>query len=183
MFLTLTVRQHFTQLEVAHPLSQTPSQLIIRTSAQIILWCFLQLLSQFFFLRPYTEWLDFILSHPNPPLTISTSYGDDEQTGKDSEIHPILNVYKFFLQFQSPSPFVLVTNLLSSVCIDPNSCMYVAAYDIHKVLEESPLCSLLGILVSAMVIQIPPLRSALPTMARMQRGSFPFSLQRTFHSP
>ncbi|KAF8204657.1 tripeptidyl peptidase A [Pholiota molesta] len=30
--------------------------------------------------EPYTTWLDFILSHPNPPLAISTSYGDDEQT-------------------------------------------------------------------------------------------------------
>ncbi|PFH47604.1 hypothetical protein AMATHDRAFT_151702 [Amanita thiersii Skay4041] len=30
--------------------------------------------------EPYTDWLDFILSHPNPPLSISTSYGDDEQT-------------------------------------------------------------------------------------------------------
>ncbi|KAF8204660.1 tripeptidyl peptidase A [Pholiota molesta] len=30
--------------------------------------------------EPYTNWLDFILSHPNPPLAISTSYGDDEQT-------------------------------------------------------------------------------------------------------
>ncbi|KAF9006660.1 tripeptidyl peptidase A [Cyathus striatus] len=30
--------------------------------------------------EPYTDWLDFVLSHPNPPLTISTSYGDDEQT-------------------------------------------------------------------------------------------------------
>ncbi|KAF9480670.1 subtilisin-like protein [Pholiota conissans] len=30
--------------------------------------------------EPYTVWLDFILSHPNPPLAISTSYGDDEQT-------------------------------------------------------------------------------------------------------
>ncbi|KAF9567381.1 tripeptidyl peptidase A [Agrocybe pediades] len=30
--------------------------------------------------EPYTEWLDFVLSHENPPLTISTSYGDDEQT-------------------------------------------------------------------------------------------------------
>ncbi|KAF8969345.1 peptidase S8/S53 domain-containing protein [Flammula alnicola] len=30
--------------------------------------------------EPYTNWLDFILSHPSPPLAISTSYGDDEQT-------------------------------------------------------------------------------------------------------
>ncbi|TDL29664.1 tripeptidyl peptidase A [Rickenella mellea] len=30
--------------------------------------------------EPYTTWLDFILSHPNPPQTISTSYADDEQT-------------------------------------------------------------------------------------------------------
>ncbi|KJA29734.1 hypothetical protein HYPSUDRAFT_196076 [Hypholoma sublateritium FD-334 SS-4] len=30
--------------------------------------------------EPYTTWLDFILSMPNPPLAISTSYGDDEQT-------------------------------------------------------------------------------------------------------
>ncbi|KAJ7068686.1 tripeptidyl peptidase A [Mycena amicta] len=30
--------------------------------------------------EPYTDWLDFILAHPNPPLAISSSYGDDEQT-------------------------------------------------------------------------------------------------------
>ncbi|KAF9498824.1 tripeptidyl peptidase A [Pleurotus eryngii] len=34
--------------------------------------------------EPYTDWLDFILSHPNPPLSISTSYGDDEQTVPES---------------------------------------------------------------------------------------------------
>ncbi|KAF7335278.1 Tripeptidyl peptidase A [Mycena sanguinolenta] len=34
--------------------------------------------------EPYTDWLDFMLSHPNPPLTISTSYGDDEQTVPES---------------------------------------------------------------------------------------------------
>ncbi|KAJ7265375.1 tripeptidyl peptidase A [Mycena haematopus] len=34
--------------------------------------------------EPYTDWLDFILSHPSPPLTISTSYGDDEQTVPES---------------------------------------------------------------------------------------------------
>ncbi|ETW83671.1 serine protease S53 [Heterobasidion irregulare TC 32-1] len=30
--------------------------------------------------EPYTEWLDFVLSHPDLPQTVSTSYGDDEQT-------------------------------------------------------------------------------------------------------
>ncbi|KAF8655330.1 hypothetical protein AX16_003103 [Volvariella volvacea WC 439] len=30
--------------------------------------------------EPYADWLDFVLSHPSTPLTISTSYGDDEQT-------------------------------------------------------------------------------------------------------
>ncbi|KAJ6560214.1 subtilisin-like protein [Mycena capillaripes] len=34
--------------------------------------------------EPYTDWLDFMLSHPNPPLAISTSYGDDEQTVPES---------------------------------------------------------------------------------------------------
>ncbi|KAJ7228236.1 subtilisin-like protein [Mycena pura] len=34
--------------------------------------------------EPYTDWLDFILSHPNPPLAISTSYADDEQTVPES---------------------------------------------------------------------------------------------------
>lgn len=32
--------------------------------------------------RPYTTWLDFVLRMENPPLAISTSYVDDEQTGK-----------------------------------------------------------------------------------------------------
>ncbi|KAK4956928.1 hypothetical protein LTR66_013327, partial [Elasticomyces elasticus] len=30
--------------------------------------------------EPYLVWLDYMLSDPNPPQTISTSYGDDEQT-------------------------------------------------------------------------------------------------------
>ncbi|KIY52320.1 tripeptidyl peptidase A [Fistulina hepatica ATCC 64428] len=30
--------------------------------------------------EPYTEWLSYVLAHPSPPLVISTSYGDDEQT-------------------------------------------------------------------------------------------------------
>jgi len=32
--------------------------------------------------EPYADWLNFVLSHPDPPLTISTSYADHEQTGK-----------------------------------------------------------------------------------------------------
>ncbi|KAF5388188.1 hypothetical protein D9615_000691 [Tricholomella constricta] len=34
--------------------------------------------------EPYTEWLDFMLSSTNVPLSISTSYGDDEQTVPES---------------------------------------------------------------------------------------------------
>ncbi|KAJ7167803.1 peptidase S8/S53 domain-containing protein [Mycena filopes] len=34
--------------------------------------------------EPYTEWLDFVLGHTNPPLAISTSYGDEEQTVPES---------------------------------------------------------------------------------------------------
>ncbi|KAJ7129281.1 tripeptidyl peptidase A [Mycena epipterygia] len=34
--------------------------------------------------EPYTDWLDFMMAHPNPPLAISTSYGDDEQTVPES---------------------------------------------------------------------------------------------------
>ncbi|KAF8897766.1 tripeptidyl peptidase A [Infundibulicybe gibba] len=34
--------------------------------------------------EPYTDWLDFILKQENPPLAISTSYGDDEQTVPES---------------------------------------------------------------------------------------------------
>ncbi|KDQ64445.1 hypothetical protein JAAARDRAFT_187770 [Jaapia argillacea MUCL 33604] len=30
--------------------------------------------------EPYVDWLDYILSQPSPPQTITTSYGDDEQT-------------------------------------------------------------------------------------------------------
>ncbi|KAF4619781.1 hypothetical protein D9613_004978 [Agrocybe pediades] len=30
--------------------------------------------------EPYGDWVDFVLGMKNPPLTISTSYGDDEQT-------------------------------------------------------------------------------------------------------
>ncbi|KAG6891682.1 hypothetical protein C0992_010085 [Termitomyces sp. T32_za158] len=32
--------------------------------------------------EPYTDWLDFVLARNDTPLVISTSYGDDEQTGK-----------------------------------------------------------------------------------------------------
>ncbi|KAF5358974.1 hypothetical protein D9758_004895 [Tetrapyrgos nigripes] len=34
--------------------------------------------------EPYTDWLDFILAQEKPPLAISTSYGDDEQSPKAS---------------------------------------------------------------------------------------------------
>ncbi|KAL9713097.1 hypothetical protein Ac2012v2_004338 [Leucoagaricus gongylophorus] len=34
--------------------------------------------------EPYTDWLDFVLTQSNPPLAISTSYGDDEQTVPES---------------------------------------------------------------------------------------------------
>ncbi|KAG6861867.1 hypothetical protein C0995_011164 [Termitomyces sp. Mi166 len=30
--------------------------------------------------EPYLDWLEYVLSHPSPPLAISTSYGDHEQT-------------------------------------------------------------------------------------------------------
>ena len=33
------------------------------------------------FHRPYADWLDFVLNKPTLPYVISTSYGDDEQTG------------------------------------------------------------------------------------------------------
>lgn len=37
------------------------------------------------------DWIDYVLSQSNPPLTISTSYGDDEQTGPDlSHLHPFI---------------------------------------------------------------------------------------------
>lgn len=34
--------------------------------------------------RPYADWLDYVLSQKDAdiPKSISTSYGDDEQTGK-----------------------------------------------------------------------------------------------------
>jgi len=31
--------------------------------------------------RPYAVWLDFVLRRKDTPLVVSTSYGDDEQTG------------------------------------------------------------------------------------------------------
>ncbi|KAJ7639343.1 subtilisin-like protein [Roridomyces roridus] len=34
--------------------------------------------------EPYSEWLDFVLSHPDPPLVISTSYSDAEETVPES---------------------------------------------------------------------------------------------------
>ncbi|KJA29731.1 hypothetical protein HYPSUDRAFT_152704 [Hypholoma sublateritium FD-334 SS-4] len=34
--------------------------------------------------EPYSTWLEFVLKLPHPPLTISTSYGDDEQTVPES---------------------------------------------------------------------------------------------------
>ncbi|KAA1473412.1 tripeptidyl peptidase A [Dentipellis sp. KUC8613] len=34
--------------------------------------------------EPYTKWLDFVLAEPKIPQTISTSYGDDEQTVPES---------------------------------------------------------------------------------------------------
>ncbi|KAJ7639339.1 tripeptidyl peptidase A [Roridomyces roridus] len=34
--------------------------------------------------EPYAQWLEFVLSHPSPPLVISTSYADGEQTVPES---------------------------------------------------------------------------------------------------
>ncbi|KAG7447496.1 tripeptidyl peptidase A [Guyanagaster necrorhizus] len=34
--------------------------------------------------EPYNDWLDFVLSHPDPPRVISTSYGEAEQTVPES---------------------------------------------------------------------------------------------------
>ena len=47
--------------------------------------------------RPYTDWLDYILSQNVTPLVISTSYGDDEQTG----VHPCC-----FTKDLAGSPFI-----------------------------------------------------------------------------
>jgi len=42
--------------------------------------------------RPYTDWLDFVLAQPQLPLVISTSYGDDEQTGMYSSTSSVIAV-------------------------------------------------------------------------------------------
>ena len=43
--------------------------------------CIPKLLGLTLLYRPYIAWLDFVLSQHHLPLAISTSYGDDEQTG------------------------------------------------------------------------------------------------------
>lgn len=37
-------------------------------------------------LRPYQDWVDFVLAQKDIPHVISTSYGDDEQTGESKKV-------------------------------------------------------------------------------------------------
>lgn len=55
-----------------------------------------------------SKWLDFVLAQKNIPQTISTSYGDDEQTGK-CFLRNASTQYNVFtcLQFLRISPDVL----------------------------------------------------------------------------
>jgi hypothetical protein len=71
-------RQHSGRQEVAHLLYRTPSRPPIPMSQSPLQ---IYLLFKNCFVRPYAEWLAFVTTHPNTPLTISTSYGDNEQTG------------------------------------------------------------------------------------------------------
>ncbi|KAG6910769.1 hypothetical protein DXG01_007656 [Tephrocybe rancida] len=48
--------------------------------------------------RPYTDWLEYVLSHGKIPLSISTSYGDDEQTVRDDETDKHVTVPKSYAQ-------------------------------------------------------------------------------------
>ncbi|KAI0797010.1 tripeptidyl peptidase A [Abortiporus biennis] len=41
--------------------------------------------------EPYQDWVDYMLGHPNPPQTVSTSYGDDEQTVPESYARRVCN--------------------------------------------------------------------------------------------
>ncbi|KAJ7587436.1 tripeptidyl peptidase A [Mycena floridula] len=49
--------------------------------------------------EPYQAWLDYVLSHPNPPHVISTSYGDHEQTVPESYA---IRACKGFAQLGAP---------------------------------------------------------------------------------
>ena len=55
--------------------------------------CLLQQLGLTLVYRPYTTWLDFVLNQTNLPLAISSSYGDDEQTGSYPSRLSVNNVF------------------------------------------------------------------------------------------
>ncbi|KAF9006662.1 peptidase S8/S53 domain-containing protein [Cyathus striatus] len=49
------------------------------------------LIFMYFYAEPYADWLDYILSHSNVPLSISTSYGEAEQTVPESYAKRVCN--------------------------------------------------------------------------------------------
>lgn len=62
------------------------------------------------------EWLAYVDAQPALPLTISTSYGDDEQTGILNTVVMLFAAANKLLQFR---PIMLVeyaTNLVNLVC-------------------------------------------------------------------
>lgn len=68
------------------------------------------------------KWLDFVLSQPKLPQSISTSYADDEQTGTFSIIRRFCDeeVSDIFLQCPRASRSVSVTALPSWVSFGPH---------------------------------------------------------------
>lgn len=71
--------------------------------------CFCGVASAYVAPRPYADWLDYILSQKDSeiPKSISTSYGDDEQTGAliliTAPAHPYATSVKLFLNPLSSS--------------------------------------------------------------------------------
>ena len=110
-------RQHFGRLGVAHRFTRIHSYPSAPTSQSFIFGyppVFFKIKKCF--VRPYAEWLAYVNAQPALPLTISTSYGDDEQTGTWNIVIMLFAVADKLLQFRPVMLVVYATNLLNLVC-------------------------------------------------------------------
>ena len=123
------------------------------------------------FYRPYTDWLDFVLGQPHLPLAISTSYGDDEQTGMCSSGLSVIVVSNWTIVPKSFAERACAGFAQLGAVIFPLFWTIYWKYGL-QVLAASPLCSLLETVVWEMATQTLPLNNVSAMMAVMWPNSF-----------
>lgn len=118
------------------------------------------------------EWLDYVLSHPNPPLVISTSYGENEQTGPPIVLHFLIVELIRMLQHSTRE---LCKPCLCRFCPTRYVIKIIVStfVSVFKVPGVSRFCLLLEIEVSVTATQTPRARGASQMMAGIQHASCP----------